>query len=280
MQTVTSIVQLEEWLGSHFTPGKSLGFVPTMGALHEGHLSLIRRSVSENDFTACSIFVNPIQFNNPTDLERYPRMPEKDLAMLSTTGCSVVFMPGVAEIYPEPVEKIYDFGLLDKVMEGAFRPGHFNGVAIVVNRLFQLVRPTRAYFGLKDYQQLMIIREMTRQEGHPVIIAGCPIIREPDGLAMSSRNLRLTPEQRHHAPVIYQGLLAAKALCNSLSVKELTDRLREMYTSLPGCIPEYITFANAETLQSVQQWKDTPHCILCVAVFFGDIRLIDNLLLY
>jgi pantoate--beta-alanine ligase len=280
MKQITTVQALDQWVQRAMESGDTIGFVPTMGALHEGHLSLIRQSVKENDLTVCSIFVNPIQFNNPADLERYPQMPEEDAQMLTESGCDMLFSPTKQEMYPAPVEKLYDFGSLDRVMEGAFRPGHFNGVAIVVDRLFRLVRPSRAYFGLKDYQQLLVIREMVRQEGHPVQITGCPIVREADGLAMSSRNLRLTVTQRANAPEIYRILSGAASGYHARSVEELSRDVFEQLKAIPEAVPEYVTFADAASLMPIKQWEETTSCILCVAVYLGEIRLIDNIVLY
>ena len=205
--------------------GKVIGFVPTMGALHNGHLSLIRRSVAECDITVVSIFVNPTQFNNPNDLKNYPRTQEKDLQMLTDNGCTYAFVPSVAEMYPEPDNRQFDFGLLDKVMEGEHRKGHFNGVAQVVSKLFDIVAPHKAYFGLKDFQQVAIINQMKRQLGYQVEIVTCPILRETDGLAMSSRNTLLSTEQRQSAPIIAKTLFKAIEMAESLSVHAITGSL-------------------------------------------------------
>jgi pantoate--beta-alanine ligase len=259
--------------------GKTIGFVPTMGALHSGHISLIEQSRQQNDLTVCSIFVNPIQFNNADDLRLYPRMPEADLGMLEAAGCDVVFMPSAEEMYPEPVTKQYRFGSLDTVMEGAFRPGHFNGVAIVVHKLFELVRPHRAYFGLKDYQQLLVIREMVRQEGHPIDIVGCPIVREPDGLAMSSRNLRLNPADRKNAAGIYQALLFARNAYRTMSPEELESVITQRLEMIPGATVEYVSVADGNTLLKPDRWPPVSDAVVCVVVYLGDIRLIDNIIL-
>lgn len=280
MDTVTTITAIERWLTEKSVSGKKIGFVPTMGALHQGHISLISASASDNDYTICSIFVNPIQFNNAKDLEKYPRMPDEDMELLSANGCDLLFMPDINEMYPEPVDKEYEFGDLGKVMEGAHRPGHFNGVAIVVNRLFEIVKPHRAYFGLKDYQQLLIIREMAAQEGHNIEIIGCPIVRESDGLAMSSRNMRLTVEQRKNAPQIYKSLEYAAENYQGHSVISLKKSVEEMLGSIPGTSLEYIEFADAETLMPITTWSDASHCVVCVAIYFGEIRLIDNIRVY
>ena len=280
MLSVTTIEALAKWRDENSSPATSIGFVPTMGALHQGHISLIDESVAENDITVCSIFVNPIQFNNYSDLQNYPRMPEEDMAMLEASGCDLLFMPGIGEMYAEPVRKMYDFDHLDKVMEGAFRPGHFNGVAIVVDRLFNLVKPDRAYFGLKDYQQLLVIREMVKQENHDVEIKGCPIIREHDGLAMSSRNMRLTSEQRKYAHLIYDSLNYAAEHYKEHSVSSLKKRVVQRLNSIPDTKLEYVEFADATTLVPVVNWSDAGHCVVCVAIYFGDVRLIDNMMLY
>jgi pantoate--beta-alanine ligase len=204
MRVIHTIAELKELLQQHRQEGKTIGFVPTMGALHKGHITLVERCVAENDICVVSIFVNPTQFNNHEDLRLYPRTPEEDYELLRSTGTDVVFAPSVEEIYPGPDIRIFDFGLLDKVMEGAFRPGHFNGVAQVVSKLFAFVEPHKAYFGEKDFQQLAIVREMVKQQELPVEIVGVPTVREQNGLAMSSRNQRLSVEQREHASEIHR----------------------------------------------------------------------------
>lgn len=260
--------------------GKTVGFVPTMGALHQGHLVLVRRAMSENDFVVVSIFVNPIQFNNPEDLEKYPRTLEEDLNKLEGTGCSLVFAPSVKEMYPEPDLTEFDFGQLDKVMEGKFRPGHFKGVAIVVKKLFEIVTPSKAYFGEKDFQQLAIIKKMVLMLHLPVEIVPCPIVREIDGLAMSSRNARLTPEERAEAPVIYKALSNCKENYSwfiPAGIKQLvTGEIQES----PFFRVEYVDVVNAETLLPFDDWQETDHAVVCVAAFIGSVRLIDNIVLY
>lgn len=275
---VDKISDLKTMLQGFRSEGKSIGFVPTMGALHKGHVSLVERSVAENDITVVSIFVNPTQFNDKNDLKNYPRMPEKDIAMLETAGVNVVFMPTESEIYPEPDTRVFDFGMLDKVMEGKFRPGHFNGVAQVVSKLFDIVEPHRAYFGQKDYQQLAIIRAMVRMLGYRIEIVGCPIVREPDGLAMSSRNLLLTPEHRKSAPLIYQTLAEARNKTNELSVKEMIDWVVNGINSDPNLKVEYFELADADSLLPVQGWDHPNGIVGCIAVWAGNIRLIDNMM--
>ncbi|MEY1638580.1 pantoate--beta-alanine ligase [Tenuifilum sp. 4138str] len=275
---VDKISDLKTMLQGFRSEGKSIGFVPTMGALHKGHVSLVERSVAENDITVVSIFVNPTQFNDKNDLKNYPRMPEKDIAMLEAAGVNVVFMPTESEIYPEPDTRVFDFGMLDKVMEGKFRPGHFNGVAQVVSKLFDIVEPHRAYFGQKDYQQLAIIRAMVRMLGYRIEIVGCPIVREPDGLAMSSRNLLLTPEHRKSAPLIYQTLAEARNKTNELSVKEMIDWVVNRINSDPNLKVEYFELADADSLLPVQGWDHPNGIVGCIAVWAGNIRLIDNMM--
>ncbi len=260
--------------------GKTIGFVPTMGALHEGHLVLIRQAAAENDFVAVSIFVNPIQFNNPEDLAKYPRTLEDDLLKLEGTGCNLVFAPSAQEMYPEPDLTEFDFGNLDKVMEGKFRPGHFRGVAIVVKKLFEIVTPHKAYFGEKDFQQLAIIKKMVSMLKMPVEIVPCPIVREADGLAMSSRNARLTPEERAEAPAIYKALSAVKENYSwfiPAGVKQLvTGEIQEnQYFRV-----EYAEVVDTQTLQPFEDWHDAEHAVVCVAAFIGKVRLIDNIILY
>ncbi|MEA1877107.1 MAG: pantoate--beta-alanine ligase [Bacteroidota bacterium] len=257
----------------------SLGFVPTMGALHEGHLTLVRRAKAENQSVAVSIFVNPIQFNKASDLHNYPRTLENDLEMLSgiLEPGDFVFAPDAEEMYSVEETKSYDFGDLEKVMEGAHRPGHFNGVGIVVDKLFRIIEPTSAYFGEKDFQQLAIIRELTKIESHPVKIVPCQIIREPDGLAMSSRNKRLLPADRKHADHLYTSLLLAKQeISLGKSPDEISTQLTKQLNAISNFRVEYITFATEEGLVEI-----TRPCNLRVrcfiAVFAGEVRLIDNL---
>jgi pantoate--beta-alanine ligase len=260
--------------------GKTIGFVPTMGALHEGHLQLVKRSVAENDFTVVSIFVNPIQFNNKEDLEKYPRNLDADMLLLAETGCNLVFAPSADEMYPTPDNTTFDFGNLDKVMEGKFRPGHFNGVAVVVKKFFEIVSPDKAYFGEKDFQQLAIIRLMNKLLEMPVKIIGCPIVREPDGLAMSSRNTRLTPEERAVAPLIYKTLTETKENYSWFIPDGIGQLVTGQIESEARMRVEYAEVVDTETLQPIKDWDNAPHAILCVAVFLGKVRLIDNIVLY
>lgn len=257
--------------------GSILGFVPTMGALHIGHIALVNQAVEHCDTVVCSIFVNPIQFNNADDLENYPRTYEKDIELLRKSGCKAVFYPEVNEMYPEETKQQYDFGDIEKGMEGKFRPGHFNGVAIVVKKLFDIVQPHKAYFGEKDFQQLAIIKALVRIEKIPVDIEGCATVRENDGLAMSSRNTRLTAEQRKAAPFIYKTLLEVKkkfpyATPNDISVwvgKEF-EKQNEMHL-------EYFEICDPITLQPITQKQPLVHARACIAVRMGNVRLIDNI---
>ncbi len=252
------------------------GFVPTMGALHAGHISLVRQAVSENKTVVVSIFVNPTQFNDPKDLERYPRNLNADLKLLEKTGCHIVFAPAPAEIYPEPDTRRFDFGALETVMEGKHRPGHFNGVAQVVSNLFEIVRPDKAYFGLKDFQQLAIVKEMVAQLKLPVEIVPCPIVREESGLAMSSRNELLTAEERKNAAVIYRTLFEAKKLSEHKSVRELVEWITKTINKNQYLTVEYVEIVESRQLQPVKNWNDEGEKVCCVAVFCGKVRLIDN----
>ncbi len=254
----------------------TVGFVPTMGALHEGHLSLIKRSASENKITVCSIFVNPIQFNNPEDLQKYPRTPEKDMELIAA-DCQILFMPSVEEMYPSKVTEIFNFGNLETVMEGACRPGHFNGVAIVVSRLFNLVKPDKAYFGAKDYQQLQIIRAMTNQLQLPIEIVSCDIVRESDGLAMSSRNMRLTIKERALAPFISQTLTNCIQKTKECSPSEVIEFAIQEFSKHTEFEVEYIEIADEATLITINQFKKTIKARIFIAVWLGGVRLIDNL---
>lgn len=268
---VTGAVSLLE------SQGKTVGFVPTMGALHEGHLTLVRRCTAENDVCVVSIFVNPTQFNNKHDLETYPRNLEADIKLLQSAGCDVLFAPSESEIYPEPDTRRFDFGTLDKVMEGAYRPGHFNGVAQVVSRLFNIIKPTRAYFGEKDFQQLAIIREMVKQYNVPVEIVGCPIAREESGLALSSRNQRLSAEGKAAALSISKALFGSVYLKNEKSVSELKSWVIDKINSDPMLEVEYFDIVDALSLKSIENWDETDNAVGCVTVYCGDVRLIDNI---
>lgn len=256
----------------------SIGFVPTMGALHEGHLSLVGQCRATCDRVVVSIFVNPTQFNDPDDLKNYPRTVEADLALLEKAGADLVYTPSVEDIYPEPDTRVFDFAGLDKVMEGAHRPGHFNGVGQVVSRLFEIVKPNKAFFGEKDFQQLAIIRHMVRTNGYPVRIEGCPIVRGEDGLALSSRNALLTPEHRKAAPLIYKALGegAARARTRKASIGEIKTLVTDMIERNPLLRVEYFDIVDAATLKGITQWSDAP-MRGCIAVHAGRVRLIDNI---
>ncbi len=257
----------------------TVGFVPTMGALHEGHLSLVSRASQENDRVAVSIFVNPIQFNNPADLEKYPRNLEADLELLRPLlkKDDFIFAPTVAGMYPVPENRIYDFGSLADVMEGRFRPGHFNGVGVVVNKLLRIVEPSVAYFGEKDFQQLAIIRRLTIIEQLPVKIIPCGIIRESDGLAMSSRNVRLSPEHRQVAPLIYQTLREAAGKVNNATPEQLKRFVTSTLNQTGLLEVEYVEFAAETTLEPVTSWSASADIRCFIAVQAGEVRLIDNL---
>lgn len=254
-----------------------VGFVPTMGALHEGHISLVERARKECDTVVVSVFVNPTQFNDKTDLKNYPRTPEADAAMLEAAGVDYVLFPTVEEIYPEPDTRVFEFGLVDKVMEGATRPGHFNGVAQVVSRLFAIVEPDRAYFGEKDFQQIAVIRAMVAQLGLKVEIVDCPIIRDTDGLARSSRNTLLDKAHRAAAPHIYEVLSAAASKTGEMTPDELSAWVVEQVNAEPLLETIYFQAVDAQTMQQVHSWDESPRIQGCIAVQAGAIRLIDNI---
>lgn len=254
-----------------------VGFVPTMGALHAGHISLVGKARAENDILVVSVFVNPTQFNDRNDLVNYPRTPEADLEKLSGAGVDFVFMPSPEEVYPEPDKRVFDFGMLDKVMEGATRPGHFNGVAQVVSRLFELVSPDRAYFGEKDFQQIAIIKELVRRLNIDVDIVECSIVREADGLAMSSRNLLLTPQHRKAAPGISAAMKEFAVSAGTMGVRETERAVIERIESDPLLKVVYFKLVDEETLEDVADWSDAAHVRGCAAVQAGNIRLIDNM---
>ncbi len=277
MKKFITIKETSAYLSGQKAARKTIGFVPTMGALHEGHLELMRRARKENDLLVVSIFVNPIQFNNPEDLKKYPRTLEDDMEKLKSVGCDVLFAPDADEMYPEKVTAQYDFGGLDKVMEGIFRPGHFNGVAVVVKKLFDIVQPRRAYFGEKDFQQLAIIRRLVEMEDIPVEIVPCPIVREPDGLAMSSRNRLLTPEQRKEAPFIYQTLLEAKRRRDHICANPLRQMIINRFEGNENFRLEYFDIVDDKTLQPINAWNNKVGTVACVAAWLGNVRLIDNI---
>lgn len=275
METITNSEELRRALGSRDRSG--IGFVPTMGALHAGHRSLVERARRECATVVVSVFVNPTQFNDKTDLKNYPRTPEADLRLLEEVGADYVFMPSVEEVYPEPDTRTFDFGMIDKVMEGATRPGHFNGVAQVVSRLFDLVKPAKAYFGEKDFQQIAVIREMVRQLRIPVEIIPCPIVRGEDGLALSSRNTLLDTDHRTAAPYIYKVLKAAVEKSHQTTPDQLAAWVTAQVESNPLLKVIYFQVVDAATMQQVRTWEESPAIQGCIAVQAGDIRLIYNI---
>ena len=279
MFLVKTIKNLQSELVAFQTSGESTGFVPTMGALHAGHISLVTRAVSENRVVVVSIFVNPTQFNDPKDLERYPRNPDSDIKLLEETGCHIVFVPEVNEIYPEPDTRKFNFGSLETAMEGKHRPGHFNGVAQVVSKLFEIVKPDKAYFGLKDFQQLAIIKKLVKQLEIPVEIVPCSIVREESGLAMSSRNELLTTEERKNAAAISETLFKAKELNNKKSVQELAKWIEKNINNNRFLTVEYVEIVDDEKLQPIKSWNEKKTKVACVAVYCGKVRLIDNIIL-
>lgn len=280
MKIFSTIPEIKAFLLTQQMQNLTVGFVPTMGALHSGHISLIERAKKENDLCVCSIFVNPIQFNNPDDFKRYPVRTEKDITMLQDAGCDVLFNPDKHEMYPEPVDTKYDFGELEKVMEGAFRPGHFNGVAIVVKRLFEIIEPDKAYFGEKDYQQLQIIRMLVKMEQIPVTIVPCPIVRDADGLALSSRNALLSEHERAVAPTIAAILNECSSLAHQMSVPEVKSFVQSKIRAVPEFKLEYFEIADGTTLQPVSAWSKSDHIRAFIAVYLHNVRLIDNVRIF
>ncbi len=278
MRFVENIADLKQIISELNKTGKSIGFVPTMGALHAGHISLIKQAVSENDFCVVSIFVNPTQFNNKKDLEKYPRNIDKDCLLLNAAGCDLVFCPSAEEMYSkEEIESTFkfDFAGLDKVMEGKFRQGHFNGVVQVVSKLFSLVMPDKAYFGEKDFQQLAIIHHLVKSANMKISIIDCPIVREADGLAMSSRNERLNAEERKNATGISAILMESRTFATKLLPEQITEWVIKKINEAPGLQLEYFEIVDVKSLQKVTDWSNPS--IGCIAVFCGDIRLIDNI---
>ena len=280
MNVYEKAAELNDFLASLRAKGKSVGFVPTMGALHNGHISLINKAKHENDIVVASIFVNPTQFNNPDDLKKYPRTIEADKQLLEKNGSDVLFFPSVEEIYPEKDNTVFDLGGLDTLMEGKFRPGHFNGVAMVVKRLFQIVQPNNAYFGEKDFQQLAIIRYMVKSEKLPVNIIGCPTLRETSGLAMSSRNTRLTGEEKAEAAAIYKALAEARENSNKHLPAKVIDLFQNNISQNPVFKFEYFEIVDSETLLPVEEFNSKRKAVGCVALWIRDVRLIDNMLIF
>ena len=277
MKLIQTIDELQKELEILRNEGKTIGLVPTMGALHEGHASLVRRAVVENDVVLVSDFVNPTQFNDPNDLLKYPRTLDADCDLLEREGAKIVFAPSVDEMYPEPDTRQFSYAPLDTVMEGKYRPGHFNGVCQIVSKLFMIVGPDRAYFGEKDFQQLAIIREMVKSLEMPVQIVGCPIVREFDGLALSSRNARLSDVERKQALNISKTLFDSVKFAENHSVVETQQMVENAIRNADGLELEYFEIVDGNTLQKITAWEDTNYAVGCITVFCGDVRLIDNI---
>ena len=278
MKVVRTVAELQDITNKARKDGKSVGLVPTMGALHAGHKSLIDRARKENDVVVVSVFVNPTQFNNPDDLRTYPRTEEADCALLEKAGADYAFMPSVAEVYPEKDERVFALGPVAEVMEGARRPGHFNGVAQIVSKLFAWVRPTRAYFGEKDFQQIAVIRRMAQICGfNDIDIVACPIVREADGLALSSRNVRLTAKNRKVAPEIHRALADSLDFAASHTVAETIDYVTNRLNAFDCLEVEYFSIVDPLTMQALEKWPADTDATGCITVYCGDVRLIDNI---
>ena len=277
MEVIRTVSELKQRVAAHRAQGKTIGLVPTMGALHAGHISLMKQARKDNDIVVVSVFVNPTQFNNPEDLRTYPRTEEADCVKMEVANVDIAFIPSVEEVYPEPDTRTFDLGPVAEVMEGPMRPGHFNGVAQIVSKLFYMVEPDRAYFGEKDFQQIAVIRRMVEIEGFNIEIIDCPIKREDDGLAMSSRNVRLTAEQRQIAPSINKALVASLDFAKSHSVEETKQSVISEINAQPEMEVEYYEIVNAATMQPISNWEDAPVAVGCITVYCGEVRLIDNI---
>lgn len=277
MEVVTKIADLQKKIAEIRTNGGTVGLVPTMGALHNGHLELVKRCVAENSICVVSVFVNPTQFNDKNDLLHYPRTLDADCKLLESAGCAIAFAPEVEEMYPVEDTRVFNLGAVAEVMEGKYRPGHFNGVAQIVSKLFDAVQPDRAYFGEKDFQQIAVIRSMVKLLNYPVEIVACPIVREDDGMALSSRNLRLTPEQRKNAVSISQTLFKSRTFAEQHSVAETIDYVVNTLNSVLDLDVEYFEIVNGNTLLSVNDWSDSDYIVGCITVYCGEVRLIDNI---
>ena len=279
MKVFTKIVDLQNALFDERKAGRSVGLVPTMGALHEGHASLVRRSVKDNDVTVVSVFVNPTQFNDKNDLTHYPRTLEADCRLLEDCKADYVLAPAVEEMYPTPDNRQFEYPPISTVMEGAHRPGHFNGVCQVVSRLFYIVRPDKAYFGEKDWQQIAVVKAMVRHLQLPVQIVECPIVREEDGLAKSSRNTLLAPDERAIAPNIYKALKTSLEYAKKHTLTETHDYVVNTINAVDGLDVEYYSIVDGNTLQDIANWEDSPYVVGCITVYCGKtpIRLIDHI---
>ena len=278
MKVIHTIKELQTELDNARRAGKSIGLVPTMGALHNGHASLVRRSVRENDVTVVSVFVNPTQFNDKSDLDKYPRTLEADVELLESIGADFAFAPSVAEMYPEEDTRVFSYPPTDTVMEGGFRPGHFNGVCQIVSKLFMAVEPTRAYFGEKDFQQIAVIRRMVEDKGFKLTIVACPIVRENDGLALSSRNSLLSHQERDLAVNISRVLFISRDYAKNHTLAETKQWVVDTLNALDGLEVQYYEIVDAKSLQSVNDWNDAESIQGCITVFCGciPVRLIDN----
>ncbi len=278
MEIIRTVAQQSKAVETAKLNQKKIGLVPTMGALHEGHMSLVQSACADNDVVIVSVFVNPTQFNNANDLQTYPRTEEADCEKLRQAGVHIAFVPSVEEVYPEPDTRIFNLGPVAEVMEGAMRPGHFNGVAQVVSRLFEMVRPDRAYFGEKDFQQIAVIRRMVELEGFNLEIVPCPIVRADDGLALSSRNVRLSEHQRDVAPNIHRILKESLKWAETLGVEETATRVADAINQFPEMEVEYYKIVDQKTMQPVTDWYADGHgAVGCITVYLGDVRLIDNI---
>lgn len=277
MEVITKIADLQRKIAEIRAKDGTVGLVPTMGALHNGHLELVKRCVAENGICVVSVFVNPTQFNDKNDLLHYPRTLDADCRLLESAGCAIAFAPEVEEMYPVEDTRVFNLGTVAEVMEGKYRPGHFNGVAQIVSKLFDAVQPDRAYFGEKDFQQIAVIRSMVKLLNFPVEIVACPIVREDDGMALSSRNLRLTPQQRKNAVSISQTLFKSRTFAEQHSVAETIDYVVSTLNSVPDLEVEYFEIVNGNTLLSVNDWSDSDYIVGCITVYCGEVRLIDNI---
>lgn len=276
MLVLNKIADVKQMIAEYKQQHKVVGFVPTMGALHQGHISLINQSKQHTDITVCSIFVNPTQFNNPEDLKHYPRTPDQDIKLLEEAGCDILYMPEVKDIYPENDTRKFDFGYLDSILEGATRPGHFNGVGQVVSILLEGVMPDKAFFGSKDYQQVMVVKSLVKQLSLPVEIIACPILREPDGLAMSSRNTRLTTEERIIAGMIPDMMQQANNIVKQQGIEAAKKFVVDLVAKISSMKLDYFEVCDAETLESLTNYNPKNKAVSLIAVFVGNIRLIDN----